>query len=266
MTEFEKKMLLTEEEYEYLMEHLGHDGPLFPKPIVKQINYYFDTDDLSMNRQNTNCRIRFKDGKYKAIMKRHSGNEDQSSETEMMIRDGIQDNSFIDMGLKLQGELTTHRCIILKDKHCEVVLDKNEYLGAFDYELEIEYLPDYEKDAQAIYRVILDILTRHKCFLVYKESLERNQNVLSKSNRFFERKSSMDESKNISNVPDTHIKPYANYMNDYPYKAHEAHNPDDYLDEYFYPPEYDESVCFSCIHWNGTICDADCGRCEYENY
>ena len=64
MTELEKKILLTEEEYYYLMEHLGHDSPLFPKPIVKQINYYFDTDDLSMNRQNTTCRIRLKDGKY----------------------------------------------------------------------------------------------------------------------------------------------------------------------------------------------------------
>ena len=188
MTEFEKKMLLTEEEYDYLMERLGHVNPLFPKPILTQVNYYFDTDDISMNRQNTTCRIRLKDDKYKATMKTHSENGDQSTETEMEVRDGIRDNAFIDMGLKLQGELTTHRCIIFKDEHCEVVLDKNEYLGTFDYELEIEYLPEYEKDAQAIFQIILDMITMHKCFLIYKESYKVKPIIPSKSNRFFERR------------------------------------------------------------------------------
>ena len=237
MTELEKKILLTEEEYYYLMEHLGHDRPLFPKPIVKQINYYFDTDDLSMNRQNTTCRIRLKDGKYNATMKTHSKIGEQSTETEIDVRDGIRDNAFIDMGLKFQGELTTHRCIVFKDKNCEVVLDKNEYLGTFDYELEIEYLPEYENDAQAIYRVILDMLTRRKCFLAYKEGYERNSNVPSKSNRFFERKSTMDEKKNVSS---SYLASDANDLAD---TSHETQDPDEYLDEYFYPHEYDESVC-----------------------
>lgn len=262
MTEFEKKMLLTKDEYNYLMEHLGHDGSLFPKPIVKQINYYYDTDDYSMNRQNITCRIRLKDGKYKATMKRHSGKAERSTETEMEVRDGIRDNAFIDMGLKLQGELTTHRCIIFKYEHCEVVLDKNEYLGTFDYELEIEYLPEYEKDVQAIYRVILDMLTRRKCFLAYKESCERKSVVASKSNRFFEKRETMNENKNIANIPSSRVASNANDLADYSY---EIQDPDEYLDEYFYPPEYDESICFSCIHWNGTTCDADYGRCGYEH-
>ena len=78
MTELEKKLLLTEDEYDYLMEHLGYESPLIQKPIVTQINYYFDTDDFSMNRQNTTCRIRLKDGKYKATMKKHASGGDQS--------------------------------------------------------------------------------------------------------------------------------------------------------------------------------------------
>ena len=190
MTEFEKKMLLTEEEYNYLMKHFGHDNPLLPKPVVKQINYYFDTDDLSMNRQNITCRIRLKDGKYKGTMKRHSENGDQSTEIEMEVRDGIRDNAFLDRGLQLQGELTTYRCIVLKDGRYEVVLDKNEYFGSFDYELEIEYLPNFEKDAQCIYQVILDLLTWCKCFPAYNKSYKHKLNVPSKSNRFFERKKS----------------------------------------------------------------------------
>ena len=192
MTEYEKKMLLSKEEYEYLMEHLGHDGPMFPKPVIKHTNYYFDTDDLSMNRQNTTCRIRLKDGKYKATMKSHSENGGQSTETEMEVRDGMQDNDFTDMGLKLQGELTTHRCIILKDEHCEVVLDKNEYLGHTDYELEIEYAPDHEKEANEKMQTITGVLLRHFPLLTQENIILCCKNTQSKSKRFFERKTKND--------------------------------------------------------------------------
>ena len=61
----------------------------------------------------------------------------------MEIRNGLESNAFTDMGLKLQGELVTKRCIVFKDADCEVVLDKNEYLGHKDFELEIEYTPDH---------------------------------------------------------------------------------------------------------------------------
>lgn len=190
MTEFEKKMLLTEEEYNYLMEHLGHDAPLSPKSIFKQINYYFDTDDLSMNRQNTTCRVRFKDGKYKATMKRHSGNGDQSTETEMEVRDGIRDNIFLDMELKLLGELITERCIILKDGICEVVLDKNEYLGYTDFELEIEYIPMFEHHAERVLNMLISCLIDNGVTPAVQSANSYIPHVPSKSKRFFERYSS----------------------------------------------------------------------------
>ena len=157
MTELEKKLLLTEDEYDYLMEHLGYESPLIQKPITTQVNYYFDTDDFSMNRQNTTCRIRLKDGKYKATMKKHASGSDQSTETELEIYNGLESNAFTDMGLKLQGELVTKRCVVFKDKSCEAVLDKNEYLDHKDFELEIEYTEDHEKDAQAILKVFRDM-------------------------------------------------------------------------------------------------------------
>ena len=64
MTELEKKLLLLKEEYNYLFRIFGDS-----KNIKKQINYYFDTDDFSMNKQNVTCRIRLKDGKYKGTIK-----------------------------------------------------------------------------------------------------------------------------------------------------------------------------------------------------
>ena len=256
MTELEKKLLLTEDEYDYLMEHLGYESPLIQKPIVTQINYYFDTDDFSMNRQNTTCRIRLKDGKYKATMKKHSFGADQSTETEMEIYDGLESNAFTDMGLKLQGELITKRCVVLKDANCEAVLDKNEYLGHTDYELEIEYTPEHEKDAQAILKIFRDMLTRRKCFLVYKESIADLPSVPSKSNRFFERMitTKAAEQKSISEKKQSHTP------------AFDYSDPDGYMRDYFDSIMPGKSVCLSCINFNGSSCDAPSGSCYYEHY
>ena len=173
MTEFEKKLLLTKDEYHYVLDYFGQN-----KPHVKQINYYFDTDDLFMNHENTTCRIRLMDGKYEGTIKQHTKNSDHSTETAVEVRDGIYDNDFLDMGLKLQGEVVTERCVIFKDSICEVVLDKNEYLGYVDYELEIEYSPNHEKTALYILQMYLD----------HKKTYSHNSKAPSKSSRFFERK------------------------------------------------------------------------------
>jgi len=225
MTELEKKLLLTEDEYDYLMEHFGNESPLIQKPVATQINYYFDTDDFSMNRQNTTCRIRLKDGKYKATMKKHSKGGDQSTETEMEIYNGLESNAFTDMGLKLQGELITKRCVVFKDANCEAVLDKNEYLGQTDYELEIEYKSGHEKDAQAILNIFRDMFTRRKCFLFYKESIKETPDVASKSSRFFER---MRSTKSVFQTPAFDSSRNYNYNTQFDYS-----NPDDYMHDYF---------------------------------
>ena len=178
MIECEKKMLISKEDYECLMERYGLDNDSNLKALVKQVNYYFDTDDLLMNSKNTTCRIRLEDGKYQATLKQHSKSSDFSTETDMEIFDGLIDNAFTAMGLKLQGELTTYRCIIFRDAHCEVVLDKNEYLNCEDYELEVEYEDMFAQDAYRIIKEITDLL-----------NIETPHNIpSSKSMRFFERK------------------------------------------------------------------------------
>ena len=256
MTELEKKLLLTEDEYEYLMEHFGYETPLISKPIVTQINYYFDTDDFSMNRQNTTCRIRLKDGKYKAIMKKHSTDGEQSTETEMEIYNGLESNAFTNMGLKLQGELITKRCVVFKDANCEAVLDKNEYLGQTDYELEIEYISEHEKDAQAILKIFRDMLTRRKCFLIYKEGIADPPKVPSKSNRFFER---MNTTKAVPQV--SAFDPSKNYKIKFDYS-----DPDDYMHDYFDSIMPGESVCLSCGNFDGSSCHSPSGFCYHKQY
>lgn len=255
MTELEKKLLLTEDEYDYLMERFVYESPLIQKPIVTQINYYFDTDDFSMNRRNTTCRIRLKGGKYRATMKKHSSGGDQSTETEMEIRNGLESNAFTDMGLKLEGELVTKRCVVFKDTDCEVVLDKNEYLGHTDYELEVEYTQEHEKDAQAILNIFRDMLTRRKCFLVNKESLKDAPDVPSKSSRFFER---MSSTKAASQAPV--FEPSKSYNCAFDYS-----DPDDYMHNYFDSMMPGESVCLSCGNFDGSSCHSPSGSCYYEH-
>ena len=180
MTECEKKLLLSEEAYNALMEQFSSSR----KPIVTQVNYYFDTDDFAMSRQDTTCRIRLKDGQYQATMKRHAAGTDQSTEAEMEIYAGLDHNAFTDMGLKLWGALTTHRCVLLKNPHLEVVLDRNEYLGYTDYELEIEYLPEYEKEARAVLKEVEKALQRKRS-PIYNIGIFSAS--LNKSKRFFKR-------------------------------------------------------------------------------
>lgn len=186
MVELEKKLLLTKEEFNSLLLYFGNE-----KQRVKQVNYYFDTEDLSMNRQGVTCRIRLKNGTYTATMKQHT-NFDRSTETKIDIRNGLDDNAFIDMGLTLQGELVTNRCVILKNAVCEAVLDQNDYLGYTDYELEIEYLTEHEADADAIMQACLRVLKDNIPVLSSNDMPLCCNKVPSKSARFFERKAKYD--------------------------------------------------------------------------
>ena len=53
MKEFERKMLLSKDEYDILMKYLEKSGS-----TTRQVNYYFDTDDFLMNKKGVTCRIR----------------------------------------------------------------------------------------------------------------------------------------------------------------------------------------------------------------
>ena len=70
---------------------------------------------------------------------------------------------------------------------CEVFLDKNDYLGYTDYELEIEYSLDHENEALIVLHRIETILLNNNPSLTLKEFAMRCQNTQSKSKRFFER-------------------------------------------------------------------------------
>ena len=193
MIEKEKKVLLSQKEYSCLLKHFGTG-----KNIIEQINYYFDTDDLSMNKRNITCRIRFKDGKYNATVKKHTNAVEDSYETDIEVRNGIHDNVFIDLGLQMKGKLITERCVLIESDHYTVFLDRNEYQDCVDYELEIEYASNFEQEASAILHTLSDILLYHNSDFTSQMLIERCKNAKSKSQRFFEAQ--------IESDPDDYLK------------------------------------------------------------
>lgn len=193
MIEKEKKVLLTQKEYSCLLEHFGTK-----ENMIKQSNYYFDTYNLSMNKRNITCRIRFKDGKYKATIKKHTIAAEDNYETDIEVRNGIHDNVFIDLGLEMQGELITERCVLIESDHYTVFLDRNEYQNCVDYELEIEYTSNFEQEASAILHTLSDILLYHNSALTSQVLIDRCKNAKSKSQRFFEAQKESD--------PDNYLK------------------------------------------------------------
>ena len=184
MLEHEKKIMLTEDEYISIVMLMCKYAPM-----QTQTNYYFDTEDFSMNKNGITCRIRAKDGKFKSTVKRHyTGDEDCSTEIDGEVKDYFDLDTFKDMGLILQGSLVTERIVLYKDKLCEAVIDRNTYLGFTDYELEIEYTEGHCDEAMHIIKDIAKTLSNYLEFYPAEELLNRVGKSKSKSERFFERK------------------------------------------------------------------------------
>ncbi len=179
MKEFEKKLLLTEQEYHYVINHWNKFAS-----VSLQTNYYFDTDDFIMNKCGITFRIREKNGTYKATIKRHHIEySDCSDEEDLDIKPFLDPNVFLPYGVHLQGKLITERIILMKSPTCELVLDRNSYLGTVDYELEIEYTAGFDNIADSLRSEVISALKKRN------PTIQLRIPSKSKSQRFFERKS-----------------------------------------------------------------------------
>lgn len=187
MFEFEKKVLLSVEEYLALVRISGKGIP-----TVVQTNYYYDSDNFEMNAKGITCRVREKNGKYTATIKSRISNTTECSiETSQEILNMRENNLFGDMDIKLQGSLTTVRTIIYSDKYVEAVMDKNTYLGYTDYELEIEYLSGNEQQSEKLLNDLARALHSYDEKIDIVDFCNRRKTFKTKSERFFERKKSL---------------------------------------------------------------------------
>lgn len=182
MIEYEKKVLMSLNEYFWLLQKL----PI--KETYSQINFYYDTDSFAMNRAGVTCRIRSLNGKYKATVKEHNVRmRDRNIERSRYVVSGFDNSFFEGMGIRYQGMLVTHRTIISNYDGLKIMLDKNCYLYCEDYELEIEYSPDTEFLANKFLQSIGEILNAVDASFNSEDFRLRALNSKSKANRFFER-------------------------------------------------------------------------------
>lgn len=144
--EIEYKLLLTKEQYDILK-------PLFKGPAYQQTNYYFDTKEEKLRLARITLRVRLKDDHYEFTLKR-SGAVGLDEFNENISKEDFQHlihNEEIDSEIL---ELLKEYHITLKDlcqiytlqtyrydlpyKNGLLSLDKSEYLGVTDYEIEYE--------------------------------------------------------------------------------------------------------------------------------
>ncbi len=179
MFEFEKKLMLTENQYKCIREALGKN-----KELIIQKNHYFDTPDYAMSKKGVTYRIRFKNGVYEATIKNHMTTKKDCSIEETISRKEYFDmDEFLFMKLCYHGDLITERLILYKDSDFEIVLDRNTYLGITDYELEIEYAETYSEEANLLLKEIIELLKSNNLSLNIYDSICK-----SKSERFFDKK------------------------------------------------------------------------------
>ena len=183
MLEYEKKIMLTEDEYFSILILMCKY-----EPMQTQTNYYFDDDNLSMNKKGVTCRIRAKNGKYKVTVKNHNAEHpDCSIEVDLVEKLEFDPQIFNVFGLYQQGELVTDRVVMHKDSTCEMALDRNVYLGHTDFELEVEYSKGNERRVQKLIENIGECLVVANQLTGIDEFLARIGQGKSKSQRFFER-------------------------------------------------------------------------------
>lgn len=184
MIESEKKILLTQKEYDFLKKHRFAAA----KSSV-QVNYYYDTDSFELNRKGITCRIREKDGICMATIKEHRlRGDDCSVENSFPVKDCRDDSVFTNIGLSCKGSMETLRSTYAPCVGVRAMLDCSAYLGITDYELEIEYDRGKEKPS-------IDILEQIAAELAQNGFLPGQENFFSrigrgknKSERFFCRK------------------------------------------------------------------------------
>lgn len=140
--EIEFKTTITKDKYDELIKTFQLDQNIF-----KQTNFYFDTNDLELNKRAMVLRIRRKRDSYKLTLKSQSETGAfeyhvflDEAQALRMKKEGFHTNEFfeqIDYHVTFQTSLDNFRASTPYMGGI-LFLDYNEYCGLKDYELEYE--------------------------------------------------------------------------------------------------------------------------------
>lgn len=182
MLEFEKKFMLSPEEYRILYK-------AFDAPVHTQTNFYYDTQELLYNSKGITCRIRAKGNRFIATIKTHHLHTSACSEERTMaVKDEYDTSLFEGMNLLLQGKLqTVRKNVSMPDNVC-MALDRNIYLGVEDYELELEYDPQFDNSCDNALQIITRVLSEQGLASSVEDFYKRMKRSRTKSEHFFAQK------------------------------------------------------------------------------
>lgn len=159
MIENEFKIMLTEAQYNTIHSLYGWDSE------AQQVNSYYDSPDFALSDRHITCRVRTVSGRYLLQVKlpaveQHNGAVSRIelereldgipqviSGEELMEMSGAEDIP----DAALLGTLTTFRSV-KRFPGAEIDLDRSEYFGITDYELEVEYT-----DEEAAKKILAEI-------------------------------------------------------------------------------------------------------------
>ncbi len=144
MIENEFKIMLNLEQYEKMLAAYNWNE------VISQVNHYYDNESLLLSSLHITCRVREIEGKYFLQMKFPGAAEYSRVELEKpldelpdtinadeLLRPHPHDHNVLP-NVKRLGSLKTVRNVHRFDGG-EIDLDKSEYFGKTDYELEIEF-------------------------------------------------------------------------------------------------------------------------------
>lgn len=154
--EIEYKVLVTKEQFETLASN-------YPSlTFIRQINTYYDTEDLQIRKQNGSMRIREKEGHFLFTLKKHVEGGLMEFEKEVPCNDltafqdeeikALLDSYQLTKPLIRLTDLTTDRAVVFTGD-AELCFDHSFYHGLEDYEIEYEYKKEH--DGLAAFQALL---------------------------------------------------------------------------------------------------------------
>ncbi len=151
--EIEYKFLVSKEDFNRFLSYFDTQGNSAVRKI--QINYYYDTDDNMLNKNDVTVRVRLEQDKLKCQIKKHTNtsmalffSDEYCGCLERLPKvlrvEGIHEE------LLLKGSLVTERREIKFGICGKLCFDINMYLGVIDYEIEIEHTERDRESGEAI--------------------------------------------------------------------------------------------------------------------
>ena len=201
MKENEYKYMLKKGESDYIQSCLKLNGTGLAVRHKSQTNYYYDTEDYTLDKAGITCRVRDEGCVLEGTLKIHGRSEREGNVEIPLKTEGVPESFMLgERRLIFLGSLHTDRIIYEISEGVRLMFDTNTYLGERDYEMEIEFEESKRREAGNLLRETELFAYQYRVMCGGESSADKNGAVLSKSGRFIRKKQGMKGSENKVNI------------------------------------------------------------------